>query len=216
MQGRYEPEDHRRPQRKPEREQDDRPVEPHVGEAGQVGRGHRDESTYQDEREYETNCSGDRPEDTTFGQQLLHQTATAGAERSAERNLARPDRCAGEQQVRHVGARNEQHDEHGAHQCPQHHLHVAGQSHVQRDENHRSHVILQIRSREIGANGPHLGLRTRDVHARLEPSDGAVTLMAAARSSAGRGPRRPEISGARITKAPALRLRRSPAGCRTR
>ena len=70
-----------------------------------------------------------------------------------------------------------QHDAHGAHQHPQRRLDVAGQPLLQRNQGHRLQAVLRILPREAVANGPHLRLRAREVHAGLELPDGVVVVQ---------------------------------------
>ena len=128
-------------------------------------------------REQETCQPGHAREHTTFGQQLPHHTAPAGAERGAERDLARPARGPRQQEVRDIGAPDEPDDAHGAHQHPQRRLEVAGQPLLQRNQRHGLQAILGILPRERVANGPHLRLRAREVHACLELPDGLVVVV---------------------------------------
>ena len=181
MQGRHEPEEHRRHQREPEREHEDGHVHPHLVDAGQVGGRQRHESPHEHGREQETCQPGHSRQHTTLGEQVPHHTPSAGAERGAERDLARPSCGPREQQVRDVGTRNEPHDAHGGHQHPQGDLETAGEPFLQRNQGDRLLAILRILPRERVANGPHLRLRTREVHASLELSDGLVVVQAAVR-----------------------------------
>ena len=106
---------------------------------------------------------------TAFGQQLPHHTAPAGAERGAQRDLARPARGPRQQEVRDIGAPNEPDDADGAHQHPQRRLRLP----VSRSCSGITVAVLRrfsILPRERVANGPHLRLRAREVHVSLELS----------------------------------------------
>ena len=62
-----------------------------------------------------------------FGEELTHQPAASGAERGAHGQLALPRRSAREQQVRDVGAGDQQDECDGAEQHEQRRPDVAGQ-----------------------------------------------------------------------------------------
>ena len=118
MQCRHEAEDHRRCQRESEREEHHTRVHPHIVDPGQVGGCQRHHSLDEHRREEDARQPGDASEHAVLGEQLPHHTAAAGTERGAERNLARPARGPRQQKVRDVGAPDEPHDAHGAHQRP--------------------------------------------------------------------------------------------------
>ncbi len=74
-------------------------------------------------------CSEQHAEDRTYtrqqqalGQQLANQAATPPADGHPDCDLALPRRTAGEQQVRHVGARDQQHHANDRHQNDQRQL----------------------------------------------------------------------------------------------
>ena len=118
MQCRHEAEDHRRYQRESEREEHNGRVDPHLVDPGQVGGCQRDDSLNEHRREQEARQPGHAAEHAVLGEQLPHHAAAAGTERGAERDLARPARGPRQQEVRDVGAPDEPHDAHGAHQRP--------------------------------------------------------------------------------------------------
>ena len=93
---------------------------------------------------------------------MPHDTAAAGAERGAERDLARPARGPRQQEVRDIGAPDEPDDAHGAQQHPQRRLEVAGQPLLQRNHRRTLEAVLGILPRERVANGSHLRLRARE------------------------------------------------------
>ncbi len=118
MQCRHEAEDHRRYKRESQGEERDGRVHPHFVDPGQVGGCQRDHSLDEHPREQEARQPGHAREHAVLGEQLPHHTAAAGAERGAECDLARPARSPRHQEIRDVGAPNEPHDTHGAHQRP--------------------------------------------------------------------------------------------------
>ena len=61
----------------------------------------------------------DTRQQQAFGEQLANQAATSAADRHADRDLALPRRAARKQQVRHVGASDQQHHAHDRHQNDQ-------------------------------------------------------------------------------------------------
>ena len=200
MQCRHEAEDHRRHQRESEREEDNGLVHPHIVDPGQVGGCQRHHSLDEHRREQEARQPGHAGEHAALGEQLPHHTTAAGAERGAERDLARPARGPRQQEVRDVGAPDEPHDAHGAHQHPQGRLEIAGQPLLQRNQADGLQAIFRILPRERVADGPHLRLCAREVCACFQLPDGVIVVIPAVCSDLRRAPRRPEVSGAGITK----------------
>ena len=91
-------------------------IDPRLIEAGHVPRARRDDARDEPVREQQAGAGGGERQQHAFGQQLPHDTHAPDAERRADRDLAPARRAAREQQVRHVAARDEQHDEDGAEQ----------------------------------------------------------------------------------------------------
>ena len=138
-------------------------VDAHLAEAGQVGGRQRHQPLHEQGRERQAEAPGRSAEDGALGQQLPYDTAPAGSERGAQRDLARARRGAGEQQVRDVGARDEQHDAHGAHQAPTASVRTLP---VNRScsgiEGYGLEAVLRMLSRQAVADGPHLGPGPRE------------------------------------------------------
>ena len=87
--------------------------------------------------------SAEQGEHDAFGEQLANQAPASTAERHANRDFLLPARGANEQQVRDVGARDEQDDADDAKQQPQHRPRRAGE------------VLLQRRNRRVrSVRGP--------------------------------------------------------------
>jgi hypothetical protein len=114
-------------------------------------------------------------------QHLAHELRAAGADRRADRQLAAPSRRAHDQQVRDVGARDQQHERHGAHQRHDRRPHVADQI-----VEHRNHVKVQTGGlldgemlAQVGRDMLYVDLRLPGAHAGLEPADHAVDHVVA-------------------------------------
>ena len=141
------------------------------------------------------------PRAHTFGQQLPHDTAPAGAERGAQRDLVRPARGAREQEVRDVGARDEQHD---AARRPSAPTASPARLPVSRSCSGITVTVFRRFSGYCRARAsPMVRIwacaRARSTP-RLELPDGLVVVQAAVRPAVGREPRHPEIGGAGIAK----------------
>ncbi len=84
------------------------------------------------DRDQQAERAAGRREQHALGQELPHQARAAGAQRAANGNLPLPDRRAREQQVRDVGAGDQQHEADRGEQRQQRRTHVADQIVVQR------------------------------------------------------------------------------------
>ena len=67
----------------------------------------------------EPECAPREAEQRAFQQQLASDPPPARAQRRADRQFLLPSVGANQQQIRHIGARNQQHHAHRAHQHPQ-------------------------------------------------------------------------------------------------
>ena len=118
----------------------------------------------------------DEREQQALGQQLAHQPAARGAERQAHRDLALADRGARQQQVRDVGARDQQHQPDDAQQQARGAHHVLAEAGVdrglrERQERHvAAGVVVRVLLGELARERLQPGLGLRQRHAGLEPA----------------------------------------------
>ena len=111
----------------------------------------------------------------TFGEHLTDQLSTARTDCGADSELPAASGGANNQQVRHVGAGNQQHEGHRAHE-----RHDRGPDVADQVVEHRYHVEVQAGSlldwkvlAEIGGNAVGDELRPLDAHSWLEPAEHA-------------------------------------------
>jgi hypothetical protein len=136
-------------------------------------------------------AAGDR-EQHALGQQLPDDPPASGTERRAHGNLALAAHAAREQEVRDVGAGDEQHAGHGAAEQPDRSAHAADHLLLQRNDAERQPAIGRIEIRELaaqpGGQRIHFLLHLPDGHAGFQPADDVVVL-AVARPRRGRSHR---------------------------
>ena len=101
------------------------PAEPEVEGVGvEERRPQRPQQVLAEPRDQQPGPAGEQAEERALGEQLADEPSAARPERDADRDLAAPAGGAGEQQVRHVRAGDEQDEGHHAHE------HGPGQGHV--------------------------------------------------------------------------------------
>ncbi len=104
-----------------------------------------------------------------------HQREAAGAKRRAHREVTRRPGGPRQHQVRHVGARDQQHQPHRAEQHPERPADAAHHLLVRRHQLHAPpRVRVGMLLRQFRGNRVHLGLRLRDRLAGRQPSDDPV------------------------------------------
>ena len=131
-----------------------------------------------------------------LGDQLLHQSGPAGAQRRANHQLRTALRGSREQQVGDVGARDQQHEPYHAHQNQRGPHHRAGEFFADRKQ---PGALALVAREALGIQAPRLGfvhgVRLGHAYPRLQPADGA-----------GRQPHR-------FRQPPPIEHRRRPDGC---
>ena len=85
-----------------------------------------------DPREQDAARASERRQQQGLGHLRTNQGHARGAERATHGHVPPPALCPGDQQVRHVRARDEQHDPDSAHQNPERFLDVSDQRFLQR------------------------------------------------------------------------------------
>ena len=151
----------------------------------ELPRAHRDEPAHARDAEDETSDPANRRQHDSFGQHLPHEPPLPGAERRPDRQLATPSGRPHQEQIRDVGARNQQHEQHAALQDQQRRAHVADQliAHADREpaEAARLRELRTGREPVVVAIDNRLDLRVQliDGRAGAEPRDHHAELVAA-------------------------------------
>ncbi len=156
-----------------EREREHRQVEPHVGLGRQRAVRHQEQDAFQDgRRERDAERPSDRRQHEALDEQLPHDLPARRAERRAQRELALTGGAARQQQVRDVGAGDEQHESDGAEQQPQRRLRrVAEEVVLERlDAGAPARVGFRKRLREVGRDGQHVRVGLLKSDAGLQPA----------------------------------------------
>ena len=128
-------------------------------------------------------------EQERLGEELPHQPGGAGADGGADRHLAAPADGAGEQEVRDVGAGDEQHEADGADEDPQRTADLADDLLAQRHDAERQLPVGRIDGGMLAAEArrqrvhPRLGRRGRD--AGRQAREDVVVLARADRRRVG-------------------------------
>ena len=140
--------------------------------------------------------AADRREQQALGQQHPHQPPAMCAERETQRDLTRSQRRPRHQHVREVGASDQQHRDHGAHQHAQGQLQLRPDDAVDVAIDGRAPAFLDVGVAGGDAFGDraHLGLRLLEGDARLQPRHGAEVVIVPRRVGRERE-RRPEVGG---------------------
>ena len=107
-------------------------------------------------RDQQASGAADQAEQQAFGQHLAQQSTPPGAERRSNRQLALPRGGAGEQQVRDVGAGNQQDEAHRTEQDDQRPLDVTHDLFVQRHEADTNPGVRWILFLQPRGDGVHL------------------------------------------------------------
>ena len=157
---RRQSEEKARHQRHREREDQHHAVDSNIADARErCGReGH--EGQHPEPRQPDTQEARRQSEQRTFGEQLPDQSPARGADRGAHDHLARADAGARQEQVRHVGARDQEDHHDGAEQHVHSLANVADQQILQPDQ--RDGLALVARRIRLGQprrNRHHLALR---------------------------------------------------------
>ena len=122
-------------------------------------------------REEDAGSAAEHGQEDALGQELPQETPAAGAQRGAHRDLAVPRRHAGEEQVRHVDAGDEQDEADGAEQDEQRVPRVSDEGLVEGDHG-SAHALVRVRVlRQPIGDGRHLLARALDRDAGLQPPD---------------------------------------------
>ena len=171
---RRQSEDHARHRRDRQREQQHGHVDGDLGLVGdRIRRHERQDDSQRTVGERRAGHAARHRQKHALGQQLPHQTPAAAAERGAHRHLPLPARGSREQQVRDIGARNQQQQADRAKEDPQVLADAARKCLFERQQPDPPHlrVLQRCPQREILDDRLEVGRRLRLGHARLQPSE---------------------------------------------
>ena len=169
----------------------------------QICRRQRNQSRHAPERsQYAKAAAGQRKQEC-FGQELTDQPSARRTERAANGELALSHRRLRQQQIRHVRARHQQQESHGAEQDQQRRASLARDRVLQRDDHSILEEIVALLARRI-VNAPgyraDVSIRLLDGHAVAEAPDRAVVVRRPAWVLAVQIGRQPQIHVCRETK----------------
>ncbi len=170
FQDRRQAEQQARGDRDDEGEEHDGRIQADIAQARDPGGRHRHERPQRGPAEAQSRRAARRSDQETLEQHLAGQARASGAERRAERQLAAPCLEMHQPEVRHVRARDEQHDPDAAHQ------------HAQRAAGIADHVVLQqMKARSDAGVLEELqreafGRRERAQHDRQHPGHVGIGL----------------------------------------
>jgi hypothetical protein len=127
-------------------------------------------------REEQTERAGDQREQHALDEQLPDDLPAARADRHADADLRGPTRRAREQQVGHVGTRDEQHERDRAHQRPEHELCLRREDHRHQRFRHGRQILVRVgvRPRQLGADTGQFRARLFVRHAVTDSSEREV------------------------------------------
>jgi hypothetical protein len=126
-------------------------------------------------RDQQPHRAAERRQHQALGEELAHEPQAAPAHGGADRDFAVARGGAGEQQVRDVGATDQQHEAHRAEQHEQRGPYLPHHSLRQRDAlglpAERGWIVVRVALREPAGQRQELGLELVDRGAGLEPAD---------------------------------------------
>ncbi len=158
-QRREEAEEQPREEGQGQRETQDLRIDRGLGEPRHAARAERAQTRHAGPGHEHTAAAANERQQQALDQQLPHEAPARRAERRPDGDLPPPHRRAREQQVRHVGARDEEHHGHGAGEGDEEGPRIADHEALQGEETDvlvRPHGLLQPASE---GHGPLLGLR---------------------------------------------------------
>ena len=182
------PEQQSRRHRHHQRERQHRQIETDVREAREVTRRQGHQQAQPAEGKSQSDDAAEHRQADAFEQHLARNAARPCPERGTNRQLLLPRLGSDQQQVRDVGAGDEQHQGDRAHQHPQHLLDVTDEIVLERHDMRRDprlfeHLDVPARERrelrQRDRDQPrHLRVRLRDGRPRLQPCDGREAEVA--------------------------------------
>ncbi len=160
-------------ERRQQREAGGRPPDPDLRDARQVGWPDREKRRNQHSRDEKAGRTAKDAENRRFAQHVPDDARARCTERGAHRQFPLPRRGADEEEVGQVGARDQQDDDHGAEEHPEHGRGPAADLVVQPGHAHRGVGAVRVRvlvTQPSPDRGEIVG-RLRVRGARLQPRD---------------------------------------------
>jgi hypothetical protein len=176
--------------RREQREEENALIDPDGMQAGNLDRADADQRVDAPQGDDGAAGAAERREDEPLAQELANDPAAARAERGANRDLAPPGGAAREQQVRHVGARDEQHRRHRREQHDEPEPVVADEHVLKPAHDHAARAAARVRLVDVRGDGGQLGLRGRKLDAGFEMAERLQERGAALVGKLRREPRR--------------------------
>ena len=128
---------------------------------------------------HESGCASDHGQQNTFRKQLADQALPPRAQSGADSNFFGPPGSACEQQVGHIGARNQQYHGHRSQQYQQHTANITDYLLLQTYHVHPEGEAALVLLTDAGGNGVDIVLCPLHVHARLQAYHDVVVFIAA-------------------------------------
>ena len=186
-----------------EREHEHRNTDRDAVQPRQVCRRQRHQSGHAPERSQHAQAAAGQRKQERFGEELTDQPSARRAERAANGELTLLHRRLCQQQVRHVRARHQQQESHGAEQDQQRRASPARDRVLQRDHHAIREKVVALLARRV-VNAPRdradVSIRLLDSHAVAEAPDRVVVVRRPARVFAVQIGRQPQIHVRRETK----------------
>ena len=167
-------------ERNAEREGHHGPVDFDILQSRNVARIHAAHHIKADFGDGQAGGAAEGRQQNTLGEQLPHQPLPAGAQSRPDGDLLLAPRRAREQQVRHIGAGDQQHQRHRPHQHEQGAAHVSHHLLLQADHVHAERLVALVLLAD--ASGNHVDVRLRLPHrnSRLQAHQDVIVFVAPA------------------------------------
>ena len=172
---------HARQQRRADGEPQRLAVERHLRKPGNVGGTRGDEHFHTPVTDESAHPAAEQRQHDAFRQQLAHHPPAPGTERQSQRDFLLSRGSAGQHQVGHIRARDQQHAGHDAPQHQQCRARIPSHRLLQQrhDGDSRGHCSARMLLCEPRLDCVQLGLRLRQRHARFESRQHAQPIPAA-------------------------------------
>ena len=146
-------------------------VECDPGQPRNAGRRHGDHQVHRPGRQREAGGGRKQRQQQALGHELPAQAPDPGAERLPHGNLAHPRRRPHQDEIGHVGARDQQHESHGDRQDRERCAHGTEHHVRERLQEHAARIVLGIRALQLPGDIRQLRARGREGRPRREPAD---------------------------------------------
>ena len=146
-------------------------VDPGVHDPGDYGRRHLQEEAQAYLSDRHACRGGDQREQEALDEKLSRQPRRARSERGPHGDFPAPRRAAREQEIRDVGASDQQHERDGAQQDEQGWTNRSEDDRLERLDERAATVVFRIVAFEVGRNGGQFLLRRERAGVAGEPAD---------------------------------------------